>query len=371
MPIRVQTPQGIVEFPDGTDPQVMESALREQFPMTPAVSHDSDLEARPIATGGGRGTGLDVRKSDAWLKQNAPAIGAGIATASGGSLLPMTLAAGGGGFLGAKLRGDETGDAAMQGLKEAGTQLIGTGVVNVGGKVARGLMQGAVPKNIAKEFAGQVDIPQEMLDRNVVPGMPSSARRVSALSTAANAEREAAAQTVPVMPRRKILAELRPSHTEAVMGKKPQMAQTVTEHMRTSAREIGPNGLTGPEALARKDIEQRMGSAALNNPQTAAIAPQLHDAERAAIVKHLRETPRMEKALNESQTLMAIDRVMKDAALSNPVTRGRIGGLTAASLSPAGMGLTAHLVKKGANAVSPQMLRAIQLALLQGNPDEQ
>lgn len=308
----------------------------------------------------------------AWVKENAPMLGGALAGAltGGAGLIPSALAAAGGGYLGSRARGDDRSTAAGEGAWEGGTQAFG-GLALKGGKaVAHGLMQGTVPKNVAKEFAGQVDIPQQLLDRNIVPGMPSSARRVSRLSSAATAEREAAAQTVPVMPRSKIIAGLRPSHAEAVAGKEPKLAQATLDHMRESARNIGPAGLTGPEALARKDIKQRLSSAALNNPDTAAIAPQLHDAERGAIVSHMRETPRMESALNESQSLMAISQVMDDAALSNPVTRGRIGGLTAASMSPVGLGLSAHLVNKSTPAVSPQMLRAIQLAILSGQDQE-
>ena len=253
----------------------------------------------------------------------------------------------------------------QEGLIQGGLEGGGRAAMGTVKLVARGLMKGAVPKNIAKEFQGQVDIPREMLERNVLPGVPASARRVSRLSSAANVERDAAAQTVPVMSPSKVIAALWPAHAEAVAAREPQLAEAVLEHMRTSARNIGPEGLTGPQALARKDVQQRLSKAALNNPQTAAIAPQLHNAERGALVSHLRQTPRMGRALDESQALMAIDEVMKDAALSNPVTRARIGGLSAAALSPIGLGVTAQMAQKSAPLVSPAMLRAIQLAMLQ------
>ena len=317
------------------------------------------------------------------VKENLPAIGAaGAVTATGGTaLIPAAIAAGLGGAGGygmqqtikaaggeeteAKTSGDVLSGMAVKGAKEGVIQLVGGGLVKAGGRIARGLMQGTVPKNIAKDFAGQVDIPQEMLNRGVLPGSQRSARRISGLSKAANAERDAAAQVVPNMPRRKVIEGLRPIHAEGVMGKEPKVAQGALEHMRESARNIGPGGLSGPQALARKDIQQRMGTAALNNPQTAAMAPQLHDAERAAIVSHLRETPRMASALDESQTLMAIDQVMQDAALSNTVTRARIGGLTAASMSPVGLGATAHVVNQGSKAFNPTTIRLLD-AIMRG-----
>lgn len=51
--IEVETPEGIVEFPDGTPPETMKAALRKRFPPQPqSVDHRG--------TGGGRGTGLEA-----------------------------------------------------------------------------------------------------------------------------------------------------------------------------------------------------------------------------------------------------------------------------------------------------------------------
>lgn len=337
-----------------------------------AASHDSSAhaEARPIATGGGRGTGLDVRKSDAWLKDSAPALGAALAVGAGPTgVIASPLMAGAGGLLGSLARGDEAGPSTVEGIKQAGMQVVGNGLGWLGGKVANGLMKGTVPKNIAKDFQGQVDIPQEMLNRGVFPGSSASARRVTGLSKLANAERDAAAATVPTMPRSKVIAGLRPIHAEAITAKEPQMASDTLEYMRDAARSIGPEGLSGEQQLARKTIKQRQGKAALSagNSKEAALTPQLADAERSAIVSHMRETPRMERALDESQTLMAIDDVMKDAALSNPVTRMRIGGFAAGAMSPIGLGATAHAVNQGSRALNPNVLRLLDMIMAQGS----
>jgi hypothetical protein len=301
------------------------------------------------------------------VKENAPIIGGAIGAAmTGGASLPVqAIAAATGGGLASLARGDSPSDAASNAMWEGGTQGIGGLAVKGGKALARGFMKGAVPKPIGKEF-DQVNVGKEMLDRGVFPGSKKSAERVSRLSTAANAERGAAALTVPVMPRSKVIAGLRPEHNLAVTAKEPKLAAAALDHMRDSARNIGREGLTGPQALARKDVKQRLGSAAINNPDTAAIAPQMADAERAAIVSHLRETPRMAKALDESQALMAIDQVMKDASHSNLVTRGRIGGMTAMSLAPLGLGATAHAINQGSRVVDPQILRAMQIAILSG-----
>lgn len=301
------------------------------------------------------------------VKDNAPTLAAATAAyLTGGASIPVQMLAAGTAAGGAALaRGDDPRTALKQGAFEGTLQGGGALAVKGGRAVAHGLMKGTVPKNIGKEF-DNVDVAQEMLDRRVVPGLRVSQNRVARQSAAANAEREAAAQTVPTMPRSKVVAGLRPIHAEAVAGKEPKLSEAALEFMRESARNIGPEGLTGPQALARKDIKQRLSSAAINNPDTAAIAPQLNDAERAAIVSHLRETPRMATGLDESQKLMAIDEVMKDAAHSNPITRARIGGIPAALSSPIGLGVTAHAMNQGSRVVDPQILRAIQIAMLSG-----
>jgi hypothetical protein len=304
------------------------------------------------------------------VKENAPLVGGAIGAAvTGGASLPVqALAAATGGGLASLARGDSPSDAASNAMWEGGTQGIGGLAVKGGKAIARGLMKGTVPKNIGKEF-DNVDVAQEMLDRGVLPGSARSQQRVGRLSTAANAERDAAAQVVPPMPRSKVIAGLRPLHAEAVAAKEPEIASAMLEHMRASARNIGRDGLTGPQALARKDVKQRLSTAALNNPNTAAHAPQAANAERAAIASHLRETPRMATALDESQTWMAIEQVMKDASHSNPVTRMRIGGPTAGMLSPIGLGATAHAVNQGSRVVDPQILRAMQIAILSGQQE--
>lgn len=294
---------------------------------------------------------------------NAPTAGAML-----GGLLGGIPGAAVGGAVGALLRGDSIPGAVYEGGKQGALQLGGGMVVKGLQKVARGLMRGTVPKNIAKDF-DDVDIGKEMLDRGVVPGSARSARRVEGLSRAANTERDAAAATVPPMSRSKVVAGIRPIHQRAVTGRVPQMSEDALAFMRQSARDIGPTPLSGPEALARKDIQQSIGRATTNaaNPRQAAFGPQLHDAERAAIVSHLRETPRMARALDESQALMAIDKVMKDAAHSNIVTRSRVGGAIGASMTPLGIGATAHAVNQGAHVFNPQVVRLLDLILRSGS----
>jgi hypothetical protein len=305
------------------------------------------------------------------VKANAPIIGGllGAAATGGASIPAQIIAASSGAVIGSRARGDSPEQARTEGLTQAATQATGAGLVKGGQTVARGLMKGTVPKNIAKEF-DQVDLPGEMLNRGVVPGSARSARRVEGLSRAANAERDAAAATVPKMSPVRGVREIRGIVQKAKSGKKPEMSQDAIDYAKKSVGEMrGGGGLDGPGQLARKDILQQEGKAALNaaNPRTAALQPQLADAERASIVSHLRETPRMASALDESQTMMAIDQVMKDAAHSNPVTRARVGGLTAAAMSPLGLGTTAHAVNQGSQVFNPQTIRLLELIMGAGS----
>jgi hypothetical protein len=252
---------------------------------------------------------------------------------------------------------------ATEGAKQGGLEALGRGAVGLTKRVARATMQGAIPKAIAKEF-DTVNLPQEMLDRGALPGSSRSARRISGLSQAANTERTAAAQTVPPMRWPQAAKGHIALYDDAVRAGKPDRASRVVADARKIRQEL-PTGLDGPGQLARKDILQQEGKAAVNaaNPKTAALMPQLANAERKSIVEGLRKTPRMAKALDESQTLMAIDAIMKDASHSNPLTRLRSGGVASAMISPIGASATAHALNQGSRVVSPQALRLLSLIM--------
>lgn len=341
-------------FPAGFDPLRAASIVR---------GGTQKIEPRQPAAG--RGTSLDVQKSNRWASTHAPEIGAGLAVAAGpAGWLPGIGMAMAGGSTFAALRGDSLPDAVKEGGKQALLEGGGRAIVGIGQRVlAPWLMKGAVPPHIAKEF-DDVDIPRAMLDRGVLPGSAQSAERVAAQSTVAQAERTAAAQTVPTMSRPKIINGLRPVHREAVVAKESKIADDVLNYMRTTFKDIGPNGLDGAGMLARKTVKQRQGGAAIGDPTSAAVIPQVTNAERRAIMSHLRETPRMATALDESQTMMAIDAVMQHAKHGNALNRSRIGGLMgAASSSPGGLGATAHAVNQGANAFNPQTVRLLELLM--------
>lgn len=354
MPIRVKTPSGVVEFPDGTPEAEMMAAL-SSLP-DPVTSHEPEpaKAQHPHARVG------------QWVKDNAPMVGGGLAAfASGGASLPLqAIAAAGGGFLGSRLRGDSREDAATEGAIEGGLQ-GGMGLAMKGAKaVAHGLMRGTVPKNISTNF-DDVDIAGAALKAGAVPGSARSARRIEGLSRIANDRVQQSASQVPPVTRGDAFRGLRPLYQEAKAAGMPDRAGMVFDRAKDIIGEIPARGLSGSGALARKGILQQEGKAALNapNPKAAALGPQLADAERSGIVQSLRRSPAMGDALDNSQRMMALDRVMKDAAHSNPVTRARVGGLPAAALSPMGMSLTAHGLNQGSKALDPQLVRAL-MALL-------
>jgi hypothetical protein len=379
MPIRVEVNGRIVEFPDGTPEQEMLAALA-QLP-DPVASHEPAPPKDYAKFGPMQGMmrDQDERDSRGGL-EHAPMIGGSIGAALGN--VPGAVIGGAAGTLVRDLARANRGDpntpttalgaaqnvgteGAIQGALEGGGRLVGKGL----GAIGHGLMRGTVPKNIAKDFA-DVDIAGALLKRGAVPGSASSARRIEGLSRIANAERDAAAATVAPMTSIRALEDVRPIYQKAKLAGKPERASDVLDYAKQTIKELGGGpipSVTGPQALARKDILQAEGKAALNasNPRQAALTPQLADAERSAIVSHLRANPRMNQALNESQTMMALDQVMKDAAHSNPVTRARVGGLTAASLSPIALGATAHAVNQGSKVVQPDVARLLMMLMNQ------
>jgi len=331
------------------------------------------LTPEPRLPAAGRGTRLDVRKSNQWAKDNAPIIGAALATAAtGGGALPLIAAATTGGAGGSLLRGDNAEEAlkqgALQGVTQAGTMGVGK-LMQLG---ARALMRAKVPAKVASDFLDDVDVPQAMLDEGVVPGSAASRARIQNLLTAANRDIHTAAANVPQLSRSRVINDLRPIYRKMVMSHEPEMADVVLQHMRNSARNIGPGGLSGAEALARKETKTLLGKAALNaaDPRMAALGPQLNNIERKTITSHLRDTPEMADALDKSQKFLALKRVMDDAAVKgNPLNRLSSASPIAATQSPIGMALTAHALNKSAGVV-PDVARLLHALMNQRSQDE-
>lgn len=290
-------------------------------------------------------------------------IGATLATtATGGGALPLIAAATAGGAAGSAARGDDLSTIASEGATQGALQGGLTILKPILKMIARGTMRGGIPKPIQSDFGGR-EVAQEALDVGAIPGSTRSAQRITRLSNEANQARDTVAQTVPSITGRKIIDGLKKIYDESVIAKMPDRSKMIADRAGEIRREVG-TGLDGPSILARKGILQQEGRAALNapNPKMAAVGPQLANAEREALVAHLRETPGMETALNTSQRRMGLDRFMQDSLTSNMATRMGGGPMNVAR-SPMGLGITAHAVNQGSKLADPQLVRALMILL--------
>jgi hypothetical protein len=89
---RVNVPGvGIVNFPDTMSEAEIAAAIPSLMP-----SHGQAQEQAPpiVSTGGGRGTGLDLRKSQSRMTEALPTIGSGVGAAVGGLAGPVGAVAG-------------------------------------------------------------------------------------------------------------------------------------------------------------------------------------------------------------------------------------------------------------------------------------
>lgn len=361
--------QGIVGrmIAAGESEENIAAVIRQMSAVMPAVSH-GEAEARPIATGGGRGTGLDVRKSDAWAKENAPVIGATLATtATGGGALPMILAAGAGGAAGSAMRGDDLSTVATQGAIQGGVQAGGMGAVKLLSGIAKIPYRAAIPKPILDKFS-KSDLAAKGIKDRVVLGTTHGADRASAANARAGAAIGDAAESVTPMSARDVQTAFGPKYNKALTGGKIDKANEINAHVRKSMDEIGPGEFTGRQQLARKEfLEQESKPAmAVVNSNMAATNPQLANIERRAIVQNLRRSPRMASALNESQASIGLDRAAQ-ATQNSSIANRMGGGWLNMAKSPVGLSSAGVAINEGRRVVDPRILRLMDLIMSGGS----
>lgn len=331
----------------------------------PVPSH-GPAEARPIATGGGRGTGLDVRKSDAWAKRNAPAIGATLATtATGGGALPLILAASAGGAGGSLLRGDDPSTALTQGGIQGAIQGGSMGVAGILKAIAPPLYRAAVPKMIQDKFS-TADVAGAGLKARAVLGTTQGTRAATQAGNSAARQIDDAADFVPEMSAQDIQAAFRPKYNRALISGKIDRANEIGAHVKKSMGEIGQRPLSGMGQLARKEFLEQEGKSAMTaaNSNMAAVNPQLANIERKAIAKNLHTSPTMSQALKDSQAAIGLTRAAKSTENSTLVNRLSHGGVWNAAKSPAGLSGAAIGMNELANIPFAQLLRMAQLSQL-------
>lgn len=358
---------GELEFPGDTDPSVIQAKVLE-LTAPKEIAPPEPPKGFNAMPGGRSSGGYDVRKSDKWAQENAPAIGATLAgVATGGASIPLAISAAGlGGAAGSGLRGDDAGTMIAEGAKQGALTAAGAGVSKLLAGPARMLYRAAVPKAIQDKFA-QSDLARQGLDSRVLLGTKRGATRAGEVSAAAGRDIATKSSTVAPMSARKIQEAFQPKYQKAFAGRKFDRANEINAHVAKSMDEIGQGSLSGPQQLARKEFLEQEGKAAMGaaNPNMAAVNPQLANIERKALVRNLRTSKPMAKALDTSQAAIGVDRAAKATQNSSLVNRLAHGGIWNAARSPAGLSGTAIGMNELSNIPFAQLLRMAQISQLQ------
>lgn len=350
---------------------------------TPPAARANSLAGRMFGTEGGYGQygpasqlmrdAYQPTEANTQFRQQGPGAAALLASllTSGLASIPAAGAAGGGAAL---LRGDSPKEALKVGGWEAATEAV-PGLVKEGlGRAAKWTAKGVVDPAIARKFPN-VDIPQQILDYGAFPGSATSARRIEGLSQAANAGREAAMTRVPSMNAVQVIQDYRAPYQKAVSAGKTDRAQTILDEAKKTIAEVqntrggqagrNPTQTLDPKGqLDRASISALEGKAAINNPAQAAILPDLMDAERAAISRNIHTVPEAGAALDKSQALMALDKVMKSKQFGTTLNTAKLPGLvTSVATSPIGVSTAAHALNVGRHAVDPNVVRALHMLM--------
>lgn len=338
---------GELEFPGDTDQSVIQAKVQE-------------------LTGGGQPEHPHARVGK-WVAEHAPMIGAGVAAAaSGGASLPLqAIAAGGGAFLGARLRGDSRSDAAVEGVKQGAME----GAFGLGAKalkaVARPIYRAAIPKAIQDKFA-RVDLTGQGLESRTLLGTKRGAETAAKANTAAGEAIAQEAGSVPTMTARDVQSAFGPKYNKALVARRPDRAKEIGAYVKQSMDDIGMQPMNGAAQLARKEVLEQEGKSAMNaaNSNLAAVNPQLANIERRAITKNLRVSKPMAKALDKSQAAIGINKAAQSTQNSSVVNRLSHGGVWNAAKSPAGLSGTAIGINELSKIPFAQLVRMAQLAQL-------
>lgn len=181
----------------------LESAVRAKYPgvyddvvSEPSIADGSNNALADVSAGGeGRAVVHPHARTGAFVKRNLPSImGGAAAVASGGASLPLqAIAAGGAGFLGARLRGDDRTTAvkegAIQGALEGAGGAVTRGLTGAGKAIYRGL---AKPSKALRDSFGGDDMVRVAIEE----GLPLTARGADKASRRVGASREQALQLV-------------------------------------------------------------------------------------------------------------------------------------------------------------------------------
>lgn len=253
-----------------------------------------------------------------------------------------------------------------EGLKQAGMEGAGRGLMGLIAKPARALYRGVIPKNIQDKFS-TADLAQSGLDSRVVLGTKGGTARAQAAGTRANANVQATAEKAPSLTAADVQAAFKPKYNKALSAGKTDRANEINAHVKQSMDEIGPGNFSGKQQLARKEFLEQEGKAAMGapNPNMMAVNPQLANIERKALVKNLRKSPEMADALNKSQAAIGVERAAKATENSSTMNRLAHGGVWNAMRSPSVLSGAAIGINELSTIPFAQLVRMAQIAQLQ------
>lgn len=333
MPIRVQTPGGIAQFPDGTDPATIESALAKQFPApesdAPMASHGPEQAPKTLTRGG--------RDLDALMAESD------------------------------RLFGDGSG------LITAPLQVVGQGpglVAKALQKIAPGMMRNALgaQQGIRNKFP-TVNLDAVALREGAVPGSKRSIAAIGRAAQGANSGIQAAAQAAdaagvaPVQPRQ-VVGEFRKLFDRAGAARLPEDQSAIVQRANEIRKQYR-GGLSRADAIVAKQETADRAKGLLQgaaDPRTANIAKKLAKAETAGLTAAAHTDPGVSEALTRSQELMALNKAMKQTGNRTSILRDALAtsagvGVGAMAGGPVGAMITAPLVVAANRAAtSPQLL---------------
>jgi len=221
-------------------------------------------------------------------------------------------------------------------------------------------------ESIRRKFP-TVDLDEEAVARQLVPGSSSSIEATRAAASAAGQAVPAAgraADTAGAAPIRISLDSLRQLHQRAGQARMPDQQQRIVQAMR-EFRKNAPGGMSVEDALVAKTEWQNLAKGALQgatDPRAASGNAKIARAIAGELTAATRQHPGVAAALDESQKLMALSRAMEKTGRRTSILRDAIaaGAGTAAGAAtggPAGAMITAPLAIAANRAVtSPQVL---------------
>jgi hypothetical protein len=398
---------GVVhEFPDDFSDADIAAALSQ---VSPAASHEPQAETpvQPVNVGG-RGTGLDLRKSQRRSADALPIIGSGIGAAVGALTSPVTgpvgpaVGAGIGGAGGTALRslakgeGVDGGEVLESGITNAGIQAAGPAV----GLLGKGLYKGGaalLPKGIKQQYP---NIGTTGFKEGIALTRRGAAKADDAIASSSNKAKDMIAvghqQGAPPIQPMEVLREMRPVGKKLALRAEAGRANEMPVLMDRAKKLIAGGPIPTPKGNAMKGELQDLSTAAYRAQDRGAVingTEALMDKKQAQGLRLAleRRTPGLGDVNARTQDLMGVRAGAEHAADTGHVLSrlggamafggmaGPAGALPAVAAAGAGATMTtpggltaAGLALKGAGKVLPDALRAaLLLELLTRDEQEQ